>query len=939
MYPSAALMAEGMLQFNVLSVVRDVLQQHGKRLNDIDLASRKVQEASLRRYEAAGWIRKMVGVVAGKDFPAEPSEEEFRIGLRSGIMLCNVLNKVQPGAVPKVVEAPSDIVVIPDGTALSAYQYFENIRNFLDSIGELGIPTFEASDLEQGGKPSRIVSSVLALKSYYEWKQGGGNGVWKFSGNSKPPCEGRQFIRKNSDLFMNSILRNSSVGEKLLDGLSSDMGECFDEMGTSHSLRLLVRELLSDKKEEDIPEIVENMLGKVMEEFECRLASQKDHVIHCTNEPLTLHADSETETSNIIKDERWTDTDVNTGKLEVHDSSPLNLVKQQQINIQKLKSTLQFTREDLKTLQMKYQEEVNNLGKHLQSLSHAASEYQRVLDENRKLYNQVQDLKGNIRVYCRVRPFLSGQPHGLSSVEDTNDRTITLLSPSKYGKDVRKTFTANKVFGQSASQEEVFADTQPLIRSVLDGYNVCIFAYGQTGSGKTYTMSGPEELTKESLGVNYRALSDLFFISEQRKDTISYEVSVQMMEIYNEQVRDLLATDGINKKLEIRNNSQNGINVPNANLVPVTSTSDVINLMNLGHKNRAVGSTAMNVRSSRSHSCLTVHVQGKDLTSGTILRGCMHLVDLAGSERADKSEAVGDRLKEAQHINRSLSALGDVISALAQKNSHVPYRNSKLTQLLQDSLGGQAKTLMFVHISPEPSALGETISTLKFSERVSTVELGAAKANKESADVKELKEQIASLKAALARKEGESGRLNQSSRPSTPERKGHSDTSLTSRRLSIDSQDLINSPPWPPISSPGSIEEEKAVSHDWVDKAMVNRAESLSGQRRYSLDNGLSRSQYETAITDESDDLEAATSESSEMDYQWLLNMPRSNSLPNVTGPKVRRPSPKQTKSPEIRSLIPPPTKRGANGIHSPLHKLARQPVSVDGRRKTVNGK
>lgn len=141
-------------------------------------------------------------------------------------------------------------------------------------------------------------------------------------------------------------------------------------------------------------------------------------------------------------------------------------------------------------------------------------------------------------------------------------------------------------------------------------------------------------------------------------------------------------------------------------------------------------------------SCLTVHVEGKDLTSGTVLRGCMHLVDLAGSERVDKSEVTGDRLKEAQHINRSLSALGDVISALALKNSHVPYRNSKLTQLLQDSLGGQAKTLMFVHVSPESDAAGETISTLKFAERVSTVELGAAKANKESGDVKELKDQV-----------------------------------------------------------------------------------------------------------------------------------------------------------------------------------------------------
>ncbi|MED6223217.1 hypothetical protein PIB30_071832 [Stylosanthes scabra] len=177
--------------------------------------------------------------------------------------------------------------------------------------------------------------------------------------------------------------------------------------------------------------------------------------------------------------------------------------------------------------------------------------------------------------------------------------------------------------------------------------------------------------------------------------------------------------------------------------------------MRIGQRNRAVGATALNERSSRSHSVLTVHVRGKDLVSNSILKGCLHLVDLAGSERVDKSEAVGERLKEAQHINKSLSALGDVISALAQKSPHIPYRNSKLTQVLQDSLGGHAKTLMFVHINPEVNALGETISTLKFAERVACIELGAAQSNKETGEIRELKDEISNIKLALARKETE----------------------------------------------------------------------------------------------------------------------------------------------------------------------------------------
>ncbi|XP_029127714.1 kinesin-like protein KIN-14J [Cajanus cajan] len=427
-----------------------------------------------------------------------------------------------------------------------------------------------------------------------------------------------------------------------------------------------------------------------------------------------------------------------------------------------LKTAMKSIKNDVVKTKRNYLEEFKYFGIKLKGLAEAAENYHVVLAENRKLYNEVQDLKGNIRVYCRIRPFLPGQSQSHTAIEFVGDDGELIVSnPLKQGKENRKLFKFNKVFGQATSQEEVFKDTQPLIRSVLDGYNVCIFAYGQTGSGKTYTMSGPGLSSKSDWGVNYRALHDLFHISQSRRSSIIYEVGVQMVEIYNEQVRDLLTSNGPQKRLGIWNTAQpNGLAVPDASMHSVNSMSDVLELMNIGFTNRATSATALNERSSRSHSVLSVHVRGTDLKTNTLLRGCLHLVDLAGSERVDRSEATGDRLKEAQHINKSLSALGDVIFALSQKSSHVPYRNSKLTQLLQSSLGGQAKTLMFVQLNPDVASYSETVSTLKFAERVSGVELGAARSNKEGRDVRDLMEQLGSLKDAIARKDEEIERLH-----------------------------------------------------------------------------------------------------------------------------------------------------------------------------------
>ncbi|KAK4782474.1 hypothetical protein SAY86_016576 [Trapa natans] len=416
-----------------------------------------------------------------------------------------------------------------------------------------------------------------------------------------------------------------------------------------------------------------------------------------------------------------------------------------------------------------YSDEFRQLGVGFQSLAEAAANYHGVLMENRKLFNEIQDLKGNIRVYCRIRPFLSGQTGKQTIVEYAgDDGELIVANPSKQGKEGHRTFRFNKVYGPTATQANVYSDIQPFVRSVLDGYNVCIFAYGQTGSGKTYTMTGPNMATKATWGVNYRALNDLFQISEKRRNVIKYEIMVQMIEIYNEQIRDLFTDFNHLFSLDLNTlgvataNQSSGIAVPDASMHSVRSTSDVLELMDVGFKNRAVGVTAMNERSSRSHSILTVHTRGTDLKTGATLRGSLHLVDLAGSERVDRSEVAGDRLREAQHINKSLSALGDVIFALSQKSAHVPYRNSKLTQVLQSSLGGQAKTLMFIQLNPDTTSYTESLSTLKFAERASGVELGAAKSSKEGKegrDVRELMDQVVSLRDTITKREEEIERL------------------------------------------------------------------------------------------------------------------------------------------------------------------------------------
>ncbi|CAN0858267.1 Kinesin-like protein KIN-14R [Linum grandiflorum] len=355
--------------------------------------------------------------------------------------------------------------------------------------------------------------------------------------------------------------------------------------------------------------------------------------------------------------------------------------------------------------------------------------------KRKQLYNQIQETKGNIRVFCRCRPLsMEEASTGYATVVDfdaAKDGDLGVLT----GGSNKKIFKFDRVYTPRDGQVDVFADASPMVVSVLDGYNVCIFAYGQTGTGKTFTMEGPEH----NRGVNYRTLEQLFTVARERSDTFTYNISVSVLEVYNEQIRDLLTTSTTSKKLEIKQTSEGSHHVPGVVEAKVDNIKDVWRVLQAGSNARAVGSNNVNEHSSRSHCMLCIMVKTKNLMNGECTKSKLWLVDLAGSERLAKTDAQGERLKEAQNINKSLSALGDVIYALATKSSHIPYRNSKLTHLLQDSLGGDSKTLMFVQISPSEHDLSETLSSLNFATRVRGVELGHAKKQLDTSEILRVK--------------------------------------------------------------------------------------------------------------------------------------------------------------------------------------------------------
>ena len=398
-------------------------------------------------------------------------------------------------------------------------------------------------------------------------------------------------------------------------------------------------------------------------------------------------------------------------------------------------------------------------------------------EHNAQLLVKILRLQGNIQVCCRIRPMK------ISETQAGEKRVTEPLSETEVGCfDNRtqswKSYGFDKVWGPDTTQHSVFRDIEPLALSVVDGYNACIFAYGQTGSGKTFTMEGSSETGE--LGVSHRTIKKIFtllefraqqqaassaLMSQSNDDSVEnpkfvFSLKVGIMEIYNDEVYDLLLSQssvqsrpssiGKKRTLDIRRSKEGTIEVPGLEKQVVRSLDDVMILLKKANENRATASTNMNEHSSRSHMILNVDVvsgiEGEPSNNGNLF-----LVDLAGSERVRKSAVQGQQLKEASHINKSLAALGNVMEALDRKASHVPYRDSKLTYLLQDCLGGNSRTMMVVTVCPGNGSFDETQCALQFATRVRRINLGTAQRNVSSKNLEEAVKNLSSELKMLAK--------------------------------------------------------------------------------------------------------------------------------------------------------------------------------------------
>ncbi|KAG1972872.1 P-loop containing nucleoside triphosphate hydrolases superfamily protein [Pimephales promelas] len=379
-----------------------------------------------------------------------------------------------------------------------------------------------------------------------------------------------------------------------------------------------------------------------------------------------------------------------------------------------------------------------------------------------------KDEKGrNIQVVVRCRPFNTVERKSASHtvVEcDQNKKELTVRTGGATDKSSRKTYTFDMVFGPSAKQIDVYRSVVcPILDEVIMGYNCTIFAYGQTGTGKTFTMEGDrspnEEFTWEEdplAGIIPRTLHQIF--EKLSNNGTEFSVKVSLLEIYNEELFDLLSpAPDVTERLQLFDDPRNkrGVTIKGLEEVTVHNKNEVYQILERGAAKRKTASTLMNAYSSRSHSVFSVTIHMKEITldgEELVKIGKLNLVDLAGSENIGRSGAVDKRAREAGNINQSLLTLGRVIKALVERGPHVPYRESKLTRILQDSLGGRTKTSIIATVSPASINLEETLSTLDYANRAKSI-MNKPEVNQKLTKrtlIKEYTEEIERLKRDLA---------------------------------------------------------------------------------------------------------------------------------------------------------------------------------------------
>ncbi|XP_012531224.1 protein claret segregational [Monomorium pharaonis] len=402
--------------------------------------------------------------------------------------------------------------------------------------------------------------------------------------------------------------------------------------------------------------------------------------------------------------------------------------KKQEILILEQTKQLTILQTDLE-LQKKINMDLNIVKEELQVLTHKMDK------ERRILHNTIQELKGNIRVFCRVRPRTLKeieQMKPMCNISFIDDCTIEVsksdgsdaVSCSGKLRGIKQEFSFDKVFTPNASQADIFEELSLLVQSALEGYNVCVFAYGQTGSGKTYTMEGECGLQTE--GMIPRTVCHIF--KEMKQFELlgwKYQIEASFLEIYNEHIIDLLDSQQKTHEIRMVDNKGQDLYVSNLQIKEIHSPEELHECLRTAQRNRAVAATDSNERSSRSHSVARIRLIGTHTIKQEVSIGNLNLVDLAGSERLKTEEAV--RTAETKNINKSLANLGNVILALLKKQEHVPYRNSKLTHLLMPSLGGNSKTLMLLNISPLDECYNETLNSMRFASNVNNCKTGNIK--------------------------------------------------------------------------------------------------------------------------------------------------------------------------------------------------------------------